>query len=156
MSGTAQNKELKYSWGTFTIENGNQAKWKNAHHLFEHDEDLLNRYVKFRGAKKTANGLGIACLIQAGVGAGLIIIPGSNYSDVISIHQLIGIGLLAITPLAIGLVGIAFAAVASSSKSKLIYTYDRQGLSSTYIPDKEQSKLVISTTGLGIGLTNQF
>lgn len=156
LSSSAQDKELKYSWGTFTIENGDQAKWKNADHFFEHDQDLLNRYTKFRSTKKTANALGIACLIQAGVGAGLIFIPGNSYCESICEHQLIGLGIFVLTAPITGLAGIVVAAVASGQKSKLIYTYDRQGLSSSYIQQKDQSKLIISTNGLGIGLSYQF
>lgn len=155
-SMTAQVSKLNYSWGTFSTKNGEKANWKNANHLFEHDQDLLNKYVKFRSAKKTANALGIACLVQASVGAGLIFIPGSNYCESICEHQIIGIGLLILTAPATGLIGIVAAGVASGRKSKLIYTYDRQGLSNTYKLQKEQSKLILRTNGLGIGLTYQF
>ena len=151
-----QSYELNYKRGSFTNEKGEKAHWEDAFHLFDYDDHLLDRYEKYRLSRKTANSLGIACLAQAA--GGLILIWGFNSScdNIICSEQAIGIVLFVVTAPLTGLIGIIVAASASGRKSKLIYDYNRQGLSSIKGLDSDTPYLKIHPSGLGLGISYHF
>jgi hypothetical protein len=154
-STLAQENKLNYSWGHFNIDDGGKTHWKSADHLFEHDQELLNKYVSFRNAKKTANILGIACLTQAVTGLAILFIPNKRCESLCE-HHFIGLALFALTAPATGLIGIVVAGVASARKSKLVYLYDRQDLSSVKGLNDQNNEISLSLKGLGLSLTYSF
>lgn len=145
---------LSYARSNFHL-SGEKYKWNDAYQLFEADNVLLNKYVKFRRAKRTAKYFGALTLIELAGSLTLIAIGNANSKNYDSVtgEFLIGYATLLILVPVTGTIALSTEAVSLSRRKKLESMFNsHHGLERKDLNSEVYLGIGLSQNGLGLVL----